>query len=90
MHSISCYISKIVFDENGIKSIRIKPTGRSRIEGDDGHCLGFDSGDKEEVKMFSLEVPVNKKLRDVILMARIHGKEVELMLEGGNLKGIVI
>lgn len=89
MYSISCYISKIVVDKDGINAIQIKPTGRSRIEGDDGYCLGFDS-EKKQVKMFSLEIPVNPALRDVILMVRIHGKEVELMLEGGKLKEIVI
>lgn len=90
MHSISCYISKIVVNEDGIKTIQIKPTGHSRIEDDEKHCLGFYSG-KKRVKILPLEIPVNPKLRDVILMARFHGKEVELMLDvNGKLKEIVI
>ncbi len=85
MYSISCYIDKVIVKENGIESITIKPTGRSRIENENSHCLGFDCESKDDknhkVSWFPLEVSVSEKLRDVILNARIYGKEVELKFE---------
>lgn len=90
MYSISCYIDKVVMKEKGIASITIKPTGRSRVEGEDKRCLGFDCGNNQ-VAWCPLEVSIDEKLGGVILMARIHGKEVELMLDvNGKLKEIVI
>ena len=85
MYSISCYIDKVIVGKDGIKSITIKPTGLIRVEGDDKRCLGFDCESKDDkkhkVSWFPLEVPVSEKLHDVILKARIYGKEVELKFE---------
>lgn len=85
MYSINCYIDKVIVTEKGIESIAIKPTGRSRVEGVDKRCLGFDCESKDDkkhkVSWFPLEVPVSEKWHDVILMARIYGKEVELKFE---------
>lgn len=83
MYSINCYIDKVIVEKDGIKSITIKPTGRSRVEGEDKRCLGFDCGN-DQVSWFPVEFSVDKELRDVILMARIHGKEIELKVEANE------
>ncbi len=85
MYSVSCYINKVTINENGIASITIKPTGRSRVEGEDMRCLGFC---KNKIAWLKLDVRIPKEIRDVILMARIYGKEVELV--GKILKGQLI
>ena len=80
MYSISCYIDKVIVTKKGIESIAIKPTGRSRVDGVDKRCLGFDCGN-DQASWFPVEFSVGKELRDVILMAKIYGKEVELKFE---------
>ena len=101
MYSISCYIDKVIVNKNGINSITIRPTGRCRVEGNDTQCLGFycEKEQVEQVKMFPREVSVAPKrkdsvalqMSDVILMARICGKEVELKLnEGKRVEEIVV
>ena len=98
MYSVSCYIDKVIVEKDNLKSITIKPTGRSRVENENDRCLGFDCESKNEkehkVSWFPLVVSVDNELRDVILMARIHGKEVELKIaefEGSLIvKSIVI
>ncbi len=80
MYSISCYIDKVIVTEKGIESIAIKPTGRSRVDGVDKRCLGFDCGN-DQVSWFPLEFSVGEGMGDAVLMARMHGKEIELKIE---------
>lgn len=80
MYSIYCYINKVIVSGKGVESIMIKPTGRSRVEGEDMSCLGFDSGN-DDVAWFPLEFTIHGEMKEAVLMARIYGKEIELKIE---------
>lgn len=75
-YTIQCFVKKVVLDENGVKSLTIRPTGKSRIDGVENQCLGLkytkktgdDSGEKttlSQVKLFPLDLvlgsPADKK-----------------------------
>ena len=100
-YTIQCFVKKVVvLKENGVKSLTICPTGKSRIDGVEDQCLGLQynnkpgSGSEEEptlsqVKLFPLDLtvdsPANKKeLVEALMGAKFHGCEIEIEVTEGQ------
>ena len=88
-YTIQCFVKKVVLKENGVKSLTIRPTGKSRIEEMEDRCLGWGSVCEPDtglsrVRLFNVEAKVAslcEVARSALLGAKSHGCEVELVVE---------
>lgn len=88
-YTIQCYVKKIVLTGNGISSLTIRPTGKSRIEDMEDRCLGWGSVCEPDtglsrVRLFNVEAKVAslcEVAKSALLGAEFHGCEVELVVE---------
>lgn len=88
-YTIQCYVKKVKLGDSGITSLVIRPTGKSRIEGEENHCLGLDWGEgalnsvkllqnKIEIKNGSLSGGV---MAEALMGSKFHGCEIEIDVE---------
>lgn len=91
-YTIQCYVKKIVLERNGMASLTIRPTGKSRIEDVDGCCLGWSLGNDPDtkwpfVRLFPVDVAsellkgVTCFVRFALLQSKLHGREIEIRME---------
>lgn len=91
-YTIQCYVKKIVLEENGIASLTIRPTGKSRIEDGDGCCLGWSLENDPDtklpfVRLFPVDVAsellkgVADLVRCALLQSKLYGCEIEIRME---------
>lgn len=94
-YTIKCHVKKVKFGENGITSLIIRPIGKSRIEGMEECCLGWeviqrtaDASDTSrvnypQVKLFSVEIngSIPGNLVQGLLEAKFHGCEIKIEIK---------
>lgn len=94
-YTIQCFVKKVVLDENGVKSLTIRPTGKSRIDGLEDQCLGLQytetnnssAGEStlSQVKLFPLDLMVDSpELVKALMGAKFHGCEIEIEVTEGQ------
>lgn len=94
-YTIQCYVKKVELGDQGITSLTIRPTGKSRIEGVEDKCLGWrpeqggdgsqaqSAAEDSQMKLFCVEIngSISENLRQGLLEAKFHGCEIELKVE---------
>lgn len=87
-YTIQCYVKKVVLNKCDITSLKIRPTGKSRIEGKDDWCLGWGPDRKPgDVKLFPVDITsrvlnsVKGIARYALLKSKFHDCEIEIKME---------
>lgn len=88
-YTIQCYVKKIVLTGNGISSLTIRPTGKSRIEDEENLCLGLDleKGALNSVKLLQNKIEIKNGslsggvMAEALMGSKFHGCEIEIDVE---------
>lgn len=88
-YTIQCYVKKVKLGDSGITSLVIRPTGKSRIEDEENHCLGLDleKGALNSVKLLQNEIEIKNGslnggvMAEALMGAKFHGCEIEIDVE---------
>lgn len=94
---IQCHVKKVKLGDKGITSLTIRPTGKSRIEGMDDKCLGWEpeqdganpqdvpAAEDSQPKLFSIDIKINElisgNLVQGLLVAKFHGGEIKIEIK---------
>lgn len=87
-YTIQCHVKKVELGVGGITSLTIRPTGKSRIEGVDEKCLGFDVVHSNSAHLFSLKIRRislrNRLMVDALVRSKLHDREIEMKVRTGR------
>lgn len=85
---IQCRVKKLELVNRGITSLTIRPTGKSRIEGMDDKCLGFDVANLNSAYLFPLKIRRislwNRLMADALVRSKLHDHEIEMKVRTGR------
>lgn len=91
-YTIQCFVKKVVLEGNCVKSLTIRPSGKSRIDGVEDRCLGWEckAANKEQVQLpcvrlfpIDLEVQTSKVpiMANTLIESKFHGGEIEVIVD---------
>lgn len=93
-YTIRCHVKNVELGVGGITSLTICPTGKSRIEGMEDKCLGFDVADLNSAYLFPLKiekiVSLNHLMVDALIKSKVHDCKIEMKVETDNQNNKII